>query len=170
MKAYIPVKTSERLPGKHLMKICGRPMLDIVREKLSQIGEVVILSKLNIPFPYEYDHSENIMELVYGLSMTNDSFMIVAGDMPFFTPKDLNIILSAFSGKSIVPVHNNGRMEPLFAIYSGRLEMGTNLRDMLRRSGFVGIDAGLFSKNAFFNVNTQSDLSKANEICKNCFE
>ena len=166
MIAYIPVKASERLPGKHLMKICGRPMLDIVREKLSEIGEVVILSKIDLPFPHERDNSENIMHLVHGLSLKNDSFMLIAGDMPFFTLRDLNVLLSHFSGESIMPVHKDGKMEPLFAIYSGPLEIGSNLRVMLRKSGFMAIDAGLFSKNAFFNVNTRTDLSKANEICK----
>ncbi|MGC8515447.1 MAG: molybdenum cofactor guanylyltransferase [Thermoplasmata archaeon] len=167
MIAYIPVKASERLPGKHMMKICGRSMLDIVREKLGKIGEVVILSKIDLPFPYEQDNSKNIMQLVHDLSLQNDSFMLVAGDMPFFTLEDMSILLSHFSGKSVMPVHKDGKMEPLFAIYSGRLETGSNLRVMLRKSGFAGVDAGLFSKNAFFNVNTQSDLSKANEICKN---
>ena len=166
MIAYIPVKASERLPGKHLMKICGRPMLDIVREKLSEFGKVVILSKIDLPFDYEQDDSEDIMQLVHNLSLKNDAFMLIAGDMPFFTLGDLNTLLSHFSGKSTMPVHKDGKMEPLFAIYSGKMEIGSNLRVMLRRSGFIGIDAGLFSKNAFFNVNTQSDLSKANEICK----
>ncbi|MFG1415379.1 MAG: NTP transferase domain-containing protein [Thermoplasmataceae archaeon] len=170
MIAYIPVKASERLPGKHLMKICGRPMLDIVREKLSEIGEVVILSKIDLPFPYKQDNSENIMQLVHELSLKNDSFMLIAGDMPFFTVGDLNVLLSHFSGESIMPVHKDGKMEPLFAIYSGPLETGSNLRIMLRKSGFVAIDSGLFSKRAFFNVNTQSDLSKANEICKSLLQ
>jgi molybdopterin-guanine dinucleotide biosynthesis protein A len=74
------------------------------------------------------DNSENIMQLLHVLSLANKTFMIVAGDMPFFTLEDLDVLLSRFMGKSIIPVHKDGKMEPLFAIYSDSLEQEATCR------------------------------------------
>lgn len=164
--SYIPVKASERLPGKHMMELCGRPMIEIIRSRLRQLGEVIIESRIDLPMPCERDDSASIMHLIGELSTRNQAFMLVAGDMPFFTSEDVRLLVSRFAGKITVPVHEDGKMEPLFAIYSGRIEPGKSMHSMISGAGFDAVDAGSFSEFAFFNVNTQSEYVKATELCK----
>jgi len=164
--SYIPVKASVRLPGKHVMELCGKPMIEIIISKLIQLGDVIVKSRIDLPMPYEKDDSASIMHLVSDLSRKNQPFMLVAGDMPFFTIEDAKYLVSKFTGKTTVPVHEDGKMEPLFAIYSGRIEPGKSIHSMISGTGFDAVDAGGFSEFAFFNVNSESEYARAVEICK----
>jgi molybdopterin-guanine dinucleotide biosynthesis protein A len=76
-------------------------------------------------------------------------------------------LLDGFQGRSIVPRHHDGKIEPLFAIYSGKLKPEHSLIDMIARMNPVYIDASKFSKYAFFNINTEVDYTTALEIEKN---
>ncbi len=164
MQAIIPVKMSERLPGKHLLKIGSTTMLESVVKRVSTVMDVQVYSKIRIPFPYVPDNSSNIMELVSGLTEKYGAFMLVGGDMPFFTSLDLEKMLENYKGKAVVPRHPDGRIEPMFTIYAGRLQPQRNLIAMIEAMKPVYIDASEFSKYAFFNVNTQEDYRNAIEI------
>ncbi|MEM3675740.1 MAG: hypothetical protein QXV22_01640 [Thermoplasmataceae archaeon] len=148
------------------MAICGKGLLSIVLEKVARVFDPVIYSKVDLPFDYIIDTSENIVQLVSRLSrIYSDGFALIGGDMPFFTVDDLNILLSSFKGITVVPRHMDGAMEPLFAIYHGKLAASSSLIQSIENSPYHGIPAEKFSKYAFFNVNTEDDLELANEIC-----
>ncbi len=159
--AIIPVKMSRRLPGKHLLKIGSKTLIETVIDKVSPVCKVEVYSRIDLPVPYVRDNSENIMQLLSTLSRLYDTFIMVGGDMPFFTVDDIRLLISSFKGTTTVPRHSNGRLEPLFAIYSGILDPGRNLESMILSSGASFIDAGSFSKLAFFNINTMDDYRKA---------
>ena len=170
MIGIVPVKLSERLPGKHLLKLGGTTVLESIIGRIGAVMEVVVYSKISVPVPYLQDSSSNIMELVSDLSEKYGAFMLVGGDMPFFTVSDVKKMLDNFHGRAVVPRHHDGRIEPLFAIYSGKLKPEDSLTGMIARMNPVYIDASKFSQYAFFNINTEADYREALEILKDMDE
>ena len=166
----VPVKLSERLPGKHLLKIGEITILESVIRRIRTVMDVEVYSKISIPVPYLQDNSSNIMELVSELSGKYDAFFLAGGDMPFFTVSDVKTMLDRFHGRAIVPRHQDGQIEPLFAIYSGSLKPENNLVAMIARMNPVYIETSEFSRYAFFNINTESDYRNALEIARNIGE
>lgn len=155
---------SQRLPGKHLLKIGSKTLIETVTERLSSLCNVEVYSRIDLPVPHVKDSSENIMQLLSSLSKLYGKFILVGGDMPLFEVEDILTLISNFKGVTTVPRHLNGQLEPLFAIYSGTLEPGRNLESMILSAGARFIDAGLFSPLAFFNINTMDDYKKALRI------
>ncbi len=166
MIAIIPVKLSQRLPLKHLLQFNGRTIIEGVYDKVSEVFETLVYSKIELPVPYVRDDSENIMELVYRLRKKYGSFALIGGDMVFISKNDLHILKESFSGTSVVPIHKDGRIEPMFSIYAGQGNITRNLRDALISRETVFIQSERFSKYAFYNVNTEEDYEKAKEILK----
>ncbi len=164
MIAIIPVKLSERLPGKHLMKIGGKAIIEHVHDKVSKVFETFIYSKVELPLPFISDNSPNIMSLIYNLSKNYGSFALIGGDMPFFTVEDLNTLKAAYNGHPVVPSDGEGDYEPMFSIYAGEPEPTKNLREALLTDNTVYIPRKSFSQNAFFNINTKGDFDQAVKI------
>lgn len=164
MLAIIPVKLSERLPGKHFLTLGGKSIIEMIYEKVSRVFDVKVYSRMELPVPYEEDTSGNIMELVYGLRKEYGTFMMVGGDMPFFTDEDLRQMEAAFQGGPVTPRGEDGEIEPMFSIYAGAPSETANLRDALNTPATVYIDRKKFSKHAFFNVNTFDDYLMARRI------
>ena len=164
MIAIIPVKLSERLPGKHLMKIGEKAIIEHVYEKVSRVFETYVYSKVDLPIPFVRDDSENIMELVYSLRKKYGSFALIGGDMIFFTEDDMRRLKGAFKGAPVVPSDSGGDYEPMFSIYAGDPEPTRNLREALITGKTVYIPKKEFSKFAFFNINTKEDYEKASAL------
>ncbi len=166
MIAVIPVKLSQRLPRKHLLPFNGKTIIEEVYQKVSEVFETFVYSKIDLPVPFVRDDSENIMELVYRLRKRYGTFALIGGDMVFFTAEDLKLLESSFSGHPVVPRGKDGSVEPMFSIYTGKGEMTENLRGALISSETVYIDKHKFSKYCFFNVNTAEDYEEAQKILK----
>ena len=164
MIAVIPVKLSERLPGKHLLKIGGKTVIEHVYEKVSRVFETHIYSKMDIPLPFIKDESVNIMELVYGLRRKYGTFAFIGGDMMFFTEDDLITLKNMYRGNPVVPSDGEGDYEPLFSIYTGDPVPAKNLRDALITENTTYIPRSSFSRNAFFNINTEADYKYALDL------
>lgn len=167
MIAIIPVKLSERLPGKHLMKIGGKAIIEHVYEKVSGVFETYIYSKVDLPLPFIADNSNNIMGLVSTLRDKYGSFALIGGDMLFFSIEDLKTLKAAYIGNPVVPSDGEGDYEPMFSIYSGESKPTKNLREALITENTVHIPRKNFSKYAFFNINTKSDFDQAVKIYDN---
>ena len=161
MIAIIPVKLSERLPGKHLMKIGDKAIIEHVFEKVSKVFETYIYSKVELPLPFIHDDSSNILDLVYSLRTKYGSFALIGGDMIFFTVEDLTTLLKSFKWGPVVPSDGDGDYEPMFSIYAGKPEPTRNLREALISKNTVYISRSKFSGLAFFNINTKDDFEKA---------
>lgn len=164
MKAIIPAKLSERLPGKHLLPFKDSTVIEEVYRKASRVFETLVYSKVELPVPFIRDDSKNIMELVYGLRKKYGAFALVGGDMVFFTEDDLKLLKSSFSGKPVVPRGEDGSIEPMFSIYTGDGNLTRNLKEALLFPETVFIPKNRFSKYAFFNINTKQDYEEAKRI------
>lgn len=171
MLAIIPVKMSDRLPGKHLLPFNGRTIIEEVVDKVSTVFETLVYSRIDIPISHIRDSSENIMELVFILKHEYGDFALVGGDMVFFKFEDLQLLKSHFKGSPVVPADSEGNLEPMFSIYSGEPRKTNNLREALKYPQTVYVPREKFSEDAFFNINTKKDydlaLIKLNE--KNYF-
>ncbi len=162
MFAIIPVKLSQRLPLKHLLKLGNSSIIELVYSKVSEVFETMVYSKIDLPVPYAKDNSDNIMELVYNLRREYGDFALIGGDMAFFTRADLELLKCSFSGHPVTPRGEDGNIEPMFSIYSGANPVMTrNLREALLTPETVFIDRAKFSRNAFFNINTMEDYELA---------
>lgn len=161
MIAIIPVKLSERLPGKHLLNVDGKAIIEHVLEKVSGVFETYIYSKMDIPLPHIHDDSANIMDLVYRLRKKYGTFALIGGDMLFFTREDLLTLRNAYSGYPVVPSDGEGDYEPMFSIYAGDPRPTRNLREALITENTTYIPRSSFSRYAFFNINTKTDYDYA---------
>ena len=166
MLAIIPVKLSERLPGKHLMRLGDLSIIELVYKKVSEVFETVVYSKIDLPVPYIKDESENIMELVYSLRLKYGTFALIGGDMVFFTKEDLRLLYSSFKNAPVTPRGEDGSIEPMFSIYSGEARRTKNLREALLTDKTVYLDKSKFSSYAFFNINTIEDYRFAESLLK----
>lgn len=164
MKAIIPVKLSERLPYKHLLKLGNKSIIETVYEKVSRVFDTTVYSRIDLPVPYIQDESENIMQLVFNLQKSVGTFALIGGDMPFFTSEDLELLRKSFVGHSVVPADEKGNPEPMFSIYSGKPALAPNLRQALIDENTTFISTALFSEFAFFNINTEEDYEQARKI------
>lgn len=164
MIAIIPVKLSVRLPGKHLMKIGEKTIIEHVYQKVSKVFETYIYSKIDLPLPFIHDKSENIMDLVFNLKKRYGTFAMIGGDMVFFNENDLKILKESYRGGPVVPGDGYEDYEPMFSIYSGEPKLTRNLREALTGETTVYIPKSKFSKYAFYNINTSEDYRNAISI------
>lgn len=164
MIAIIPVKLSERLPGKHLLKIGDKTIIEQVYHKVSSVFDTHVYSKVPLPVPYVKDNSENIMDLVYSLRLKYGTFALIGGDMAFFTEADLKVLLDGYKSGPVVPSDGKGDYEPMFSIYAGTPSRTSNLRGALITENTVFLPRSLFSRHAFFNINTRKDYEEALKI------
>ena len=112
-----------------------------------------------------------------GLKLSNKRSFVIGGDMPFFNSKLADILFEK-KGEAVVPVHENGFIEPLFAFYEPSIcpiiedyvkEGERKIRGLLDR-----IDAHYISVSelrvhdpdlkCFVNVNTKEDLSRTKQL------
>ena len=154
MIAVIPVKLSVRLPGKHFLKFGNETMIERIYRKVSSVTETVVYSKIDLPVPYMIDDSQDIMHLVIDLKAKYEGFVLIGGDMPFFTEDDVRKLLSSYNGTPVTTIDSDGNIEPLFSIYRGGLLKAKNMREALLTSDTKFIPKEQFSSLAFFNVNT----------------
>ncbi len=173
MKAYVLVGISRRLPGKHFIEVApGKRLIDIVVDNLLSIGlDVVVYSR--IPFeaevPVIIDKSSWILESVISL-INEEPFFLFGGDMPTVKKEAVEMMLSEFNGKSLVPRWpDTGYLEPLHAIYSlsvlpclqGAKSITSGLSSC---EAMEFIDAFILPEETFFNVNTPLDMERLRRI------
>ncbi|WP_162509599.1 hypothetical protein [Thermogymnomonas acidicola] len=165
MIAVIPVKWSSRLPGKHMLPLRGRPIVEIVYRKVSDLMDCVVLSKYEVSVPYEKDRSENILDLVSRLMEEySDGFMLIGGgDMPFFLREDIATILRAGQAQGASPTTPVGP-EPMFTLYRPCALKVRRLSDYIVGCRYRQVSASSLSPLALFNVNTPEDYLRARAI------
>ena len=161
----IPVKYSERLPYKHFLTLGGRSLLEIALDKSLRLGKCSIYSKIELPVPFELDTSENIIDLMNNLtSEIEGSFLVLGPDMPFIKESDIELLVQMSKGKPIIPVHQDGQYEPMFAIYEHGMKFERSLFESFRINKVRTVPTSRFSSRAFFNINTPEDYLMALRI------
>ena len=177
MKAVIFVKMSERFPGKHRILVRGKQLIDYELERIKLSGcfdEIIVFSKdgylatKNARLVKDTSEGTLVNSLMLAVEEENE-FMAFAGDMPLLSPEFIREMCHIYDGKPLVPQWNDGRIEPMMAIYNSSLLPGLKnyinsgkkgLREFILSSGFMKIHIPQSSEmeNCFFNVNYPDDL------------
>lgn len=181
MKAVIFVKESERLPGKHLFKICGEPMLARIYRTLKGtkfFDEVIVYSKYrNLELEgikIERDLTEGVLiDSIISAIKSFGEFFAVGGDLPLMDVEVISKLLENYDGRPLAAVSFYGIVEPLFAIYNEGIYH--NILEFSRKDRkiftFIGREFRLIKMNEeeskkLFNVNTKEDFEEAREIAR----
>lgn len=182
MRAVIFVKESIRLPGKHLLQICGEPMLERIYRILNEtrfFEDVIVYSKypkLEVKgLKIERDRSEGVLiDSIISAIENFGEFLAVGGDMPLIDTEVVSRLLDKYDGRPVAAMDFNGVLEPLFAIYNNTiydkiLEYSRNNRQifpfLMQEFGLVTMSEEQSAR--LFNVNTERDFEEAKEavIC-----
>ncbi|MGC8561883.1 MAG: molybdenum cofactor guanylyltransferase [Thermoplasmata archaeon] len=179
MKAVIFVKQSERLPGKHLMTICGQPMIKRIYDALDQTGlfeETVIYSKYpNLVVDgckIERDNTEGtLLDSILEAILKYGEFLAVGGDLPLLNREIIFNIVIKYHKVPVVAIDKDGTVEPLFAIYNDSvyndlLKFSRNSKKIFefvdKRFQHIILNEEFSSR--LLNVNTIDDLYTARKM------
>lgn len=182
VKALIFAKQSKRLPGKHLMSICGESMLKRIYHTLENTGsfeQVIVFSKYtnleidDCTIMRDFSHGTLINSLLNAIEKF-DEFFAVGGDLPMLNSDVIYSLLKGYRGIPVAAVDFDGTIEPLFAIYNRIIHdemLEHSLHDsqifnfIKRRFQLVTLNKDQSSR--LFNVNTSKDLETVRKIL-NC--
>ncbi len=150
----------------------------VVANDDERVGELDLPSDV-VPVIDEYPGKGSLGGIYTGLNAApTDWSVFCACDMPFLNPRLYRALLDARGSRDAVTPVLNGRPEPIHAAYSRaclepiRRKLAAN---QLKISGFFDdVDVRFFTEEevlavdpdllSFFNINTQEDLDKAQEI------
>ena len=177
---------ASRLGGgdKGLRVVAGRPILERIIERLSPQVDRVLLNANGEPARFAMFGIEVIADTVpdlpgplagilAGLERAADlgagSILTVPCDAPF-APRDLRVRLSA-AGPFALAVGGDGRRHPTFGLWPVRMRarLRAGIADGARRVGawmaeHGAAEAHVGDEAAFFNLNDETDLARAQEI------
>ncbi|QKG84031.1 molybdenum cofactor guanylyltransferase [Kroppenstedtia pulmonis] len=165
------------------LEIEGENMLFRIRELLSGIGDIRIVSRPGLPrylpgVPVVYDRFLDkgpLAGIHAGLmSSEQDYNLVVACDMPFVSSELAHLLFREAKGVDAVVPEYDGQIHPLFAVYHRRclpelesfLEKGEcRVRSFLREihTRYIPVEKWV-SDMTLFNMNSPADWQKANQI------
>ena len=183
MKAVVFVKMSERFPGKHRILVRGKQIIDYELERIGLSGcfnEVIVISKdrylttKNARIVKDSTQGTLIDSLIFSLEEEGE-FMAFAGDMPLVSPEFIRRMCLMYNGTPVVPQWNDGKIEPMMAIYNSSLVQELkayinsgkkSLREFILNSAFVRIDIpqNREMEECFLNVNYPEDLLEVEKL------
>ncbi len=122
-------KSSRLPPNKAFIKLHSKLIIEILIEKLSQIVENIIIvikgnnkwyEKFGYPVVKDiFEEQTPLIGIYTGLisSSTFENF-VISCDMPFFNPDLVMFMYNQIKGYDACICQHNGRLEPLYAIYT----------------------------------------------------
>ena len=184
INAYILAggKSSRMGTDKGLLLIEGKAMIQYVIEQMQPIFENLVIVSNNPE--YEKFGLEVIPDLIkdigpaggiYTALKHSDSQLnfVVSCDMPFVTKEAIEFIVTNSNESQIVLLENQGRLEPLFGIYSKDCEPiwlelieegNVKLQEMVKNfklSTNPVENNKIFAASFFKNINTKADFDSA---------
>ncbi|MEM0141375.1 MAG: NTP transferase domain-containing protein [Thermoplasmatales archaeon] len=176
MRALIFAKPSTRLPGKHLIDICGEPMILRIHKILDGcrfFDSIIIYSKYEdiwVPgLETIRDRSTGTLldSLISALELY-DEFFAIGGDMPYVECKTISMLISNYTGKPVTVSDSHGFLQPLFAIYNRSIyrelkEHSTHDKRIypFLSKNFSVITLGPEDSETLLSINTEEDLNEA---------
>lgn len=165
---------------KAMIPVGGVPMLERVARAALGAGLPVIVVGRQPPdgwpldavsfHPDHYPDTGPLGGLATALEVSGTSVLLLACDMPLITTEAIRWLIGQWdgSGEGVVAM-NEGRMEPLFAVYGALLlphivslsatrEYSMNLLIGKKRRGFTKVDLPLPVREGVVNVNSEEDL------------
>lgn len=175
MKAVVFAKRSERFPGKHMSLLGGSTLIDcIVSEILESdiISEVAVFTKDPVVrtslCEVVSDTTEgSIADSLLSALRIFGGIFAVAGDMPCISHGLLDEMAGISGGSTLVPIHSDGLIDPMLAIYSSEhasvlesniIGQRKSLRDFIYRIPHMMYEIPEKWEKCFYNVNYESDL------------
>lgn len=178
--------------NKSFVNLAGRPLIEIVMGKVTDIFIRKPIIITNSPEEYEYLGYEMVSDIVKNkgplggihAALTHSPtpyIFILACDMPFVEPWFIRYMAEKLAEEDILIPHNGENVEPLHAIYSKRClaAIETHLHDDHRcvQSFFQDVSITYINQQEmaklklpdsyFLNVNTLEDLVQAEANCQN---
>lgn len=177
---------------KSSLKVGPRSLIEVISERIgclfSEKYYISKTSKEDFCLPSDFQRLNDVFDLqtplvgVYTalLSIKSPKVLVVACDMPFIKPQLVRLLIkNSISGEVIVPCSSRGP-EPLIAVYSkGCLRPIKEALDRGEKrliSFFKAVRVFYLpfqevrkvdpEEISFFNINTEEDLKKAEEIIK----
>jgi molybdenum cofactor guanylyltransferase len=178
---------------KASLLIGGKRLLQQIVDNLSQLDEEIILvlaqgqldpqlkSPLTVKTTTDLYYGKGPLVGIYSgiKASSGDYSLVVACDMPFLCVDLLRYMIGLAPGFDIVIPRIDSLVEPLHAVYSKNCL--SHIEDMMKESGLLNptslldrvkvryveeneIDSFDPKRLSFFNVNTPSDLQKAEQI------
>ncbi|HLO59693.1 MAG TPA: molybdenum cofactor guanylyltransferase [Bacteroidales bacterium] len=174
-------KSSRMGTDKALLLYKGMPLVTHAVSLLSQVCSKVIISANKTEyaftgcevFPDEFSINASMAgiwtALLHSITEWN---LVLSCDMPLIDPGFMRSMLDRKAGYDVVvPVHEDGSLEPLCALYNKRVIDGLNrclsegqysMRDFIMQSTYTLIHTGS-SRPMFLNVNTEQDFILLNK-------
>ena len=177
--------------SKAFLEVGGRRIIDRILGELAPVcGEILLVT--NTPEEYAglglrvvrdlLPHRVPLAGLHAGLAHSGARHnLVVACDMPFVSGNLARLLLERAAGWDVVvPVHHDGLLEPLYAVYAttcvGPIErcLAEGRRRVvdffpLVRVKYIGqavVERVADPAMVFFNVNTPEDLERARELAR----
>ncbi|TRX27786.1 molybdenum cofactor guanylyltransferase [Flavobacterium franklandianum] len=187
INAYILAggKSSRMGTDKGLLLFEGKPMIQYVMEQMQPIFDKIVIVSNNLE--YEKFGLEVIPDLIKAIGPAGGIYtalnhsdcqlnFIVSCDMPFVTAAAIEFILKNAQENQIVLLENQGKIEPLFGIYSKECEeiwlqlIGqekVKLQDMVLHFRLKTIPVEnneIFAATFFKNINTKEDFNNVSKL------
>lgn len=172
--------------NKSFVSLAGKPMLEIIIEKLKGIFSLPPILVTNSPELYSYlklEMREDIIKdqgplggIHAGLSNSSSEYNFVFGcDMPFLNPGLISYMVEQIGEEDLIIPRHGTCLEPLHAIYSkgclNSIEKALSLGALKIQSFFPAVKIRYIERNeieefepqlkCFSNINTQQDLENA---------
>ena len=178
-------KSSRMGADKGLLFFEGKPMIQYVIEQMQPLFKKLIIVSNNLE--YKKFGLEVIPDLIKDIgpaggiytalnhSQTKLNFM-VSCDMPFVTAAAIEFIVANSNESQIILLQNQGKLEPLFGVYSKDCEEkwlqliqqeNVKLQDMVLHFKLKAIPVEnneIFTATFFKNINTKEDFDALNPI------
>lgn len=175
-------KSSRMGVDKGLLLIKGKTMIEFVMEQMQSVFDNLVIVSNNPE--YEKLGLQVIPDLIKDLgpaggiytalnhSKTKFNFM-VSCDMPFVTHEAIEFMMANTTESQIVLLENQGKLEPLFGVYSKECEEKwlqliqqekVKLQNMVSHFKLKTIPVennGIFKESFFKNINTKEDFNNA---------
>ncbi|TRX21700.1 molybdenum cofactor guanylyltransferase [Flavobacterium franklandianum] len=187
INAYILAggKSSRMGTDKGLLLFEGKPMIQYVMEQMQPIFDKIVIVSNNLE--YEKFGLEVIPDLIKAIGPAGGIYtalnhsdcqlnFMVSCDMPFVTAAAIEFILKNAQENQIVLLENQGKIEPLFGIYSKECEeiwlqlIGqekVKLQDMVLHFRLKTIPVEnneIFAATFFKNINTKEDFNNVSKL------
>ncbi len=174
--------------NKALLKVGGRPIIERVIEKVSLVGEEVILvtntpdecAYLGCPMVADVYPGKGSLGGIYsGLKVVSNPYaLVVACDMPFLNASLLRYMALLSPGHDVIVPRTGQGIEPLHALYSKAclpaIELSLQQSNMRTISFYSQVRVRYVEQEeietldpqrlSFFNVNSTDDLRRAREV------
>ncbi len=190
-------KSSRMGRDKGIILLMNKPLVSIIAERLNKMVEelCIVISKIQNKEIYEGaikglgkvileegDLRSPLVGIYYGLkNMVSDYVAIIACDLPLVNLKVIDYMFDkAINYDACIPIWENGKIEPLHAIYNRKKTLKASLnslrkgeldnRSMIKRLEkvhYISVDElRTFDKNLtfLFNVNTKEELEQAKNL------